>query len=116
MLLLFFIQTLQFFLNVSFCLHLALHLSSFFFFLNDPAPPEIYPFPLHAALPISAAREPGCPAVDAGKGVATVPTRVGTPMGTRGEATSRTANAIPTEPTARSEAFVDIAEIGRAHV
>src|SRR2546430_6621188 len=24
-----------------------------FFFLNDPAPTEIYPFPLHAALPIS---------------------------------------------------------------
>src|SRR5256884_8114140 len=27
--------------------------SSFFFFLNDPAPPEISPFPLRAALPIS---------------------------------------------------------------
>src|SRR2546421_439887 len=26
--------------------------SIFFFFLNDPAPPEIYPFPLPAALPI----------------------------------------------------------------
>src|SRR6202795_4537642 len=25
---------------------------SFFFFLNDTAPPEIYPFPLPAALPI----------------------------------------------------------------
>src|SRR2546421_9833708 len=25
---------------------------SFFFFLNDPAPPEIYTLPLHAALPI----------------------------------------------------------------
>src|SRR2546430_14913130 len=24
----------------------------FFFFFNYPAPPEIYPFPLHAALPI----------------------------------------------------------------
>ena len=35
-------------------------------------------------------------------------------MGTRGEATSRTANAIPTEPTARSEAFVDIAFIDPA--
>src|SRR2546425_12014349 len=34
-----------------------LHVSSFFylslfFFLNDPAPPEIYPLPLHDALPI----------------------------------------------------------------
>src|SRR5258708_32316909 len=28
---------------------------SFFFFLNDPAPPELYPLPLHAALPISLA-------------------------------------------------------------
>src|SRR2546421_11383642 len=27
--------------------------SSFFFFFNDPAPPEIYPLPLHDALPIS---------------------------------------------------------------
>src|SRR5256886_3487092 len=27
----------------------------FFFFLNDPPPPEIYPLPLHAALPISQA-------------------------------------------------------------
>src|SRR3989475_11759086 len=26
--------------------------SSFFFFLNDTPPPEIYPLPLHAALPI----------------------------------------------------------------
>src|SRR3989449_4055054 len=30
----------------------------FFFFLNDPAPPEISPLPLHAALPISTARRP----------------------------------------------------------
>src|SRR5258708_18689287 len=29
--------------------------SSFFFFLKHPAPPEIYPFPLHAPLPISVA-------------------------------------------------------------
>src|SRR5256886_4215357 len=28
----------------------------FFFFFNDPAPPEIYTLPLHAALPISAIR------------------------------------------------------------
>src|SRR2546430_13070685 len=30
-----------------------IHRDSFFFFLNDPAPPEISPLPLHAALPIS---------------------------------------------------------------
>src|SRR2546429_6833278 len=28
----------------------------FFFFFNDPATPEIYPLPLHAALPISSRR------------------------------------------------------------
>src|SRR2546430_15042246 len=28
----------------------------FFFFLNDPAPPEISPLPLHDALPISTPR------------------------------------------------------------
>src|SRR3989449_11738625 len=32
---------------------LALTLISFFFFFNDPATPEISPFPLHAPLPIS---------------------------------------------------------------
>src|ERR1017187_5982358 len=31
---------------------LSLVLCLFFFFFNDPATPEIYPFPLHAALPI----------------------------------------------------------------
>src|SRR2546425_1745531 len=34
-----------------------LSLSSFFFFLNDPATPEIYPLPLHDALPISIKEE-----------------------------------------------------------
>src|SRR5256885_3813121 len=29
-----------------------------FFFFNDPAPPEIYPLPLHAALPISGSARP----------------------------------------------------------
>src|SRR2546429_1448707 len=33
------------------CLNQRLLLCSFFFFLNDPAPPEIYPLPLHAPLP-----------------------------------------------------------------
>src|SRR2546429_1285581 len=32
-----------------------------FFFLNDPATPEIYPLPLHAALPISGRRRRGRP-------------------------------------------------------
>src|SRR5256885_3152623 len=34
----------------------TLFLFFFFFFFNDPAPPEIYPFPLHDALPILASR------------------------------------------------------------
>src|SRR5256885_10552352 len=36
-----------------FFLILRLLLSLFFFFFNDPAPPEIFPFSLHDALPIS---------------------------------------------------------------
>src|SRR5256885_1933590 len=43
------------FLHFSFfCLSQILYIF-FFFFLNDPAPPEISPLPLHAPLPISAA-------------------------------------------------------------
>src|SRR3982750_1345963 len=43
---------------------IRLHLSAlcflffFFFFLNDTAPPEIYPLPLHDALPICAVEQP----------------------------------------------------------
>src|SRR5256884_4253519 len=33
----------------------------FFFFFNDPAPTEIYPLPLHAALPICRRSGPGPP-------------------------------------------------------
>src|SRR2546422_7610829 len=40
-----------------------LFLSSFFFFLNDTAPTEIYPLPLHAALPICAGRPAAVEAV-----------------------------------------------------
>src|SRR5256886_13879954 len=35
----------------------ALFILSFFFFFNDPAPPDIYPLPLHAPLPLSRHRE-----------------------------------------------------------
>src|SRR3712207_7539018 len=39
----------------------------FFFFLNDPATTEIYPLPLHDALPISPGRdEPQVPGHDGG--------------------------------------------------
>src|SRR5256885_9737472 len=40
--------------------------SIFFFFFNDPAPPEFYPLSLHSALPISLSRHSGALAVDLG--------------------------------------------------
>src|SRR5256885_2312194 len=39
-------------ISTSLFVELLLSLFFFFFFLNDPAPPEIYPLPLHDALPI----------------------------------------------------------------
>src|SRR5258708_26209774 len=44
-------------------------LFSFFFFFNDPAPPEIYPFPLPAPLPfcvLNSFRPPLSPPIEAG--------------------------------------------------
>src|SRR5258705_7250953 len=41
------------------CSSLFFCLFFFFFFFNDPAPPEIYPFPLPDALPISCNRRNG---------------------------------------------------------
>src|SRR3989475_7771209 len=43
----------------------AFHFFFFFFFLNDTPPPEIYPLPLHDALPIW----PGAPQIGYGRGV-----------------------------------------------
>src|SRR5256714_7657597 len=44
---------------IIFFLFISIHpLYFFFFFLNDPAPPEIYPLPLHDPLPIPAAIPP----------------------------------------------------------
>src|SRR2546430_10247329 len=37
-------------------IHTSAAPSRFFFFLNDPAPTDIYPLPLHAPLPISPRR------------------------------------------------------------
>src|SRR2546430_15521049 len=39
----------------------CISLKIFFFFLNDPATPDIYPFPLHDALPILAGQGPRAP-------------------------------------------------------
>src|SRR5256885_7505368 len=41
---------------VFFDVRLLFSTTFFFFFFNNPAPTEIYPLPLHAALPICAAR------------------------------------------------------------
>src|SRR5256886_5069133 len=57
-------------------------LSSFFFFLNDPAPPEFSPLPLHAALPFFA--------------------RWGSPRPFRAPRCRGQARALPPAPFARS--------------
>src|SRR3989475_8646045 len=44
-------MTISFTLH-TFLLYIPLFTISFFFFLNDPAPPDIYPLPLHDPLPI----------------------------------------------------------------
>src|SRR5256886_3952339 len=49
----------QYFLSLRLLLILTLPQFIVFFFLNDPAPPEIYPLPLHAALPICAPGDRG---------------------------------------------------------
>src|SRR3990172_5491622 len=58
-----------------------LHLLSRLFFFNDPATPEIYPLPLHAALPISARpvarRADGAPAHRPRPGACPRKTRLG---------------------------------------
>src|SRR2546430_7465535 len=60
-----------------------LHALSYFFFFNDTAPPEIYPLPLPAALPIGASALPAvCP-----KPGTTLSTPAGTPASTASSAT-----------------------------
>src|SRR2546430_14396110 len=91
----------------------------FFFFFNDPAPPEIYPLPLHVALPISARRAgaavpPACRPRPAGDRAANATARArrahagGRRRGARVEG-ARGARA-GARPARRA------AQIGRAHV
>src|SRR2546423_13691252 len=47
-------SSFSFLFSLTSCIH-----KFFFFFLNDPATPEISPLPLHAALPISGSSSPG---------------------------------------------------------
>src|SRR2546429_8271858 len=87
----------------------------FFFFLNDPPPPEIYPLPLHDALPISFA------AASAGW-VGATGTDAGSPFRhsrvVRSGSTS--AGLLPSRRAAchaaRSSGAPRHCEIGRAHV
>src|SRR5256886_16265689 len=51
-------------MRISLDLMRAVHRNWVFFFLNDPATPEIYPLSLHDALPISPAVPPECPPRD----------------------------------------------------
>src|SRR5260370_37595442 len=92
---------------------------SAFFFLNDPAPPETYPLPLHDALPIYWARSGTTtksivtpPAGRASVGPVMVtsvpPTRI-TPADRFAMSPPRTSKTRSTPPTSSRE-------IGRAHV
>src|SRR2546430_16555514 len=100
--------------------HKEKHRSFFFFFLNDTAPPEIYPLPLPDALPISPARATRgarargrrVPAVRrrprrAGRGVRAVRRTAG---GLRG------ARRVPARAARGGGAVRSRCEIGRAHV
>src|SRR5438309_5176357 len=69
-----------------------MRISSYFFFLNDPAPPEIYTLSLHDALPIYARwtqrrRKIDAPAVPHG------PARADDRIGTAGRPRARSARA-----------------------
>src|SRR5256886_12631639 len=81
--------------------------SSFFFFLMDRAPPEIYPLPLHDALPIygsSAATPPGARMIPA---PIVLPTITATPNATPSTCSSRPRDAtvvLDTAETADMEA------------
>src|SRR2546427_11191556 len=75
---------------------LSVLLFFFFFFFNDPAPPEIYPLPLHDALPLPGDGRPApAPrAVHAGDGVARNP-------GTRSRLGQRDGDECSRTPVAR---------------
>src|SRR2546430_15890052 len=104
-------------MNFNICLSNLTLPTLFFFFLNDPAPPEIYPLPLHDAFPIwarprasddavvRAGRRPG-----AGNGDRRALGAVVRPGGVRPPA-DRRGRGVP-RPRRRAAG----AEIGRAHV
>src|SRR3989449_8571505 len=69
------------------CIIQVLSCVSIFFFFNDTAPPEIYPLPLHAALPISAQAPPAgvLPAPPRGVPPPTARPRSGSPARARSQ-------------------------------
>src|SRR2546426_9985686 len=90
----------------------------FFFFLNDPPPPEIYPLPLHDALPIYG--DPRAQPLQREEGGVPPPAADHVSAGGRQAHPSEARQHRPREQDRRPDPGVDPArgadEIGRAHV
>src|SRR2546421_11628574 len=92
-----------------------------FFFFNDPAPPESYPLPLHASLPIPGSPPPALPPPTDRRARSSPadPERhryrepLPPPTATPGTATLRQPRTATEFPRHRSR---ELREIGRAHV
>src|SRR5256886_14937274 len=93
--------------------NIRFHVIFYFFFLNDTAPPEIYPLPLHDALPIWRRRRPH-PPLGQGPPRRPSPHRRGLRRQPRGRGPRDTAGRAARRrgPLLRRRR----AEIGRAHV
>src|SRR2546421_13068156 len=105
-------------LIVFLCMALICLLGMFFFFFNDPAPPEISPLPLPDALPICANRVAAATLDDAAvAGVADILIAV---HAMSAAALGKAAGACIANPglaaDGKAAAGERIAEIGRAHV
>src|SRR5256884_8470343 len=92
---------------------LMLYLLFLFFFFNNPAPPELYPLPLHDALPISQAQHQVAELAEM------IEKRGGTvkyaihPVGGRMPGHM---NVLLAEANVPYDRLYDMEEIGRAHV
>src|SRR5260370_1140671 len=93
--------------------------TSFFFFLNDPAPPEISPLPLHDPLPISPTMLPP-PEPDRSPERGEIhQLDLGPVLDLRQAGKTRTRRSRPTRldhNPQRAARLIDRTEIGRAHV
>src|SRR5256886_16005481 len=104
--------------RLSSLISICMLLESFFFFFNNPAPPEISPFPLPAPLPFSLA---GGNRVDPRAGLvvhAVVPPQIaGVVIRDRlGHSPPHLQLALGDEPVDELQRVNDFVEIGRAHV